>query len=324
MKRLLPPGVRGFIWRQLNAGLHRLETAGEAAAARPLPSPPVFIIGAPRSGSTLLYQTIVEAFDIGYLSNQHCRFYGAPSLVERWLFPRLERTAPDYTSTHGRIQGRTAPSECGEFWYQFFPREPQAVTTMPMAKQRALHAAIYRLIVAAGRPFLFKNLMNSLRLLPLARALPEALFIVIHRDSLANARSLLVARKRTYGDYAPWWSARPAIVKELEALPPHQQVAEQIIAIYQGINAARETIGPERFLDLSYEIFCRDVSGSLGRIDQFFAGQDAPLQRRNASTPARFPISTGGALEPDLEDALRTCLTSRQHRLPDSSPHAHD
>ncbi len=321
MNRPAPVSIREHIWLYLNTSMHRLETT-DAAATTPLPWPPVFIIGAPRSGSTLLYQILVEAFDVGYLSNLHCRFYGGPSFIERWIFPRLARPIPDYTSSHGRIRGRTAPSECGEYWYQFFPREPQAVTAIPEAKQRGLRTAIRKLIIAAKRPFFFKNLMNSLRLLPLAQALPEARFIVIHRDPLANARSLLMARKRIYDDYNRWWSARPANVHELERLPPHQQVVEQIITIHQGIDAARTAIGARSFLDVGYETFCQDVHGGLDQIAHFFATQGAPLTLRPDSIPETFPVSTGGQLEPALENALASYLNSQQNRLPSSQPDA--
>ncbi len=314
MKRMIPRRWRRSFWLYLNTVLAKLETLEDGDNA--LPHPPIFIIGAPRSGSTLLYQTLVEALDVGYLSNLHCRFFGAPALVERWLFPHIARPATDFSSEYGRTRGHTAPSECGDFWYRFFPHQPQAVTSIPAPKARAMRAAIAHLIVAAQRPFLFKNLINSLRLLPLARVLPEASFIVIHRDPLANARSLLIARKRAYGDYRPWWSARPAQIEDIEHLPPHQQVVEQIIAIHEAINAARLIIGPQRFLDIQYEHFCEDVQSSLERISHFLFAQGAsPLARRPGAVPAHFPISSGGVLEPDLEDALRAYVEAQRDRL---------
>ncbi len=309
------PSLRRRLLSALNRGLHAWDVRARSSPPAPLPHPPIFIIGAPRSGSTLLYQTLVEALDVGYLSNLHCRFFGAPALVERWLFPHIARPALDFTSEYGRTRGRTAPSECGDFWYRFFPHRPQAVTSIPASKERTLRVAIAHLIVAARRPFLFKNLINSLRLLPLARALPEASFIVVHRDPLANARSLLVARKRIHGDYRPWWSARPAQVADLERLPPHQQVVEQIIAIHEAIDAARPIIGPQRFLDIQYESFCQDVQSSLARINHFLSARGASLARRPGGIPTHFPISSGGTLEPDLEDALRAYVAAQQGRL---------
>ena len=38
---------------------------------KPLRHPPIFILGAPRSGSTLAIQIITSAFDLSYISNQH-------------------------------------------------------------------------------------------------------------------------------------------------------------------------------------------------------------------------------------------------------------
>ena len=49
---------------------------------RPLRYPPIFIVGPPRSGTTLVYQALIEYLDVGYLSNFHGWFWGAPSWVE--------------------------------------------------------------------------------------------------------------------------------------------------------------------------------------------------------------------------------------------------
>jgi len=39
-------------------------------------APPIFIIGAPRTGSTLLIQSIAGSFDIGFLANAHAFLSG--------------------------------------------------------------------------------------------------------------------------------------------------------------------------------------------------------------------------------------------------------
>src|SRR5439155_14834089 len=96
----------------LNTILDRLETASSASADEPLRHPPIFIVGPPRTGSTLLYQLVAARFDVGYLSNRHCRLYGAPSRVER----RHETEATlELTSRYGRTTSPNAPSECAEY-----------------------------------------------------------------------------------------------------------------------------------------------------------------------------------------------------------------
>ena len=90
---------------------------------------------------------------------------------------------------------------------------------------------------AAGRPLVFKNLYCSLRLEPIAHALPEALFVVMHRDQIENARSILAGRMRRSGDYAAWWSAEPPGIEEIRRLSPVRQVVEQLRA--RGLGSAR-------------------------------------------------------------------------------------
>ena len=41
---------------------------------KPLKHQPVFIIGAPRTGSTILYQTLTNELDILYINNLTCKF----------------------------------------------------------------------------------------------------------------------------------------------------------------------------------------------------------------------------------------------------------
>ena len=109
--------ARARAFRIANRVLDRYETR---AGAPELSHTPILILGAPRSGSTLLYQSMVERFDVAYISNRHCRWHGAPSLVER-RFGGARHVAT-YASRHGAEAGATAPSECGGYWYRFFRR----------------------------------------------------------------------------------------------------------------------------------------------------------------------------------------------------------
>jgi len=239
---------------------------------------------------------------VGYISNRHCRLYGAPSRVER----RHETEATlELTSRYGRTTSPNAPSECAEYWYRFFRRSPQYVPReeMPEGQSRRLRASVRALGEAAGKPVLFKNLVCAVRLEPIADALPEAVFVRIRRDLLATATSLLAGRKALFGDYGRWWSTEPPEVERLGALPPHEQVVEQIRAIDALIDRAREEIGLNRFCDLSYESLCEDAPATLSEI--------AALAERNGfnlaprmEVPSRFDRSTPDPIDPDLHERL--------------------
>ena len=300
--------ARARLRKALNRCLHTLEVRlGRRWADEPLPHRPIFVIGAPRSGSTLLYQLLTDRFDVGYLANGHARRPGAPSLVERrrGLAGRRRGELGDYRSSFGGTDGELGPSECGPFWYRFFPRRPHYVPAdaFPAASRRQLRAAVGAFVEACGRPVVYKNLYNTARIDAIAAALPEALFIAIHRDLAANARSLLDGRLHVAGSPEAWWSVEPPGVEHLRRLPAHEQVVEQIRALDDLVARVEASIGPERVLHVVYEDICADPRGQLERIAAFAAAHGCKLGERG-EVPASFPRRDGGTLPAELEDAL--------------------
>jgi LPS sulfotransferase NodH len=288
--------------RALNHALDRLDTRS-GGDPRPLEQPPVFIVGAPRSGSTLLYQLLVEVLEVGYLSNRHCRLWGSPALVERLARPS-RATSHTYDSSHGGTTGAGAPSECGEYWYRYFRRRPHYVPLAEAdpARLRALRASVRRLGAAAGRPLLFKNLYCTLRLEPIAAALPEAAFLLIRRDLVDNAHSILEARKRIHGDYDAWWSAEPPEIERLRTLPPEVQAVEQVRTVEAAVERAR-VASPDRFLELRYEELCDDPRAAVDEVEAFLAGLGIPVSRRNIA-PESFQQRTGIRIDSPLYERL--------------------
>jgi hypothetical protein len=285
--RLVPRFARRHSVNALNRALSGIELRKAVAAEIPLSHPPGCLVGAPRSGSTLLYQLIVVRFDVGYLSNLHCRLYGAPALVERMAGRRLEPPAV-FSSDHGRTDGLAAPSECGPYWYRFFRKSPQHVPLQEAdaAALRNLRASVRALGDAAGRPVVFKNLLNSLRLEPLSEAFPEAIFLVVHRDLADNVASILSARRSVRGDEAAWWSAEPPDVDRLRGRPPEAQAEGQVRGIHALIDSAKQRLGADRFLDVAYEHLCADTHAVLSEISAFASGHGLELALRRPVPPS--------------------------------------
>ena len=281
-----------FVWarslRGLNKGLAALETRRDGSGETPLPQKPIFVVGAPRSGSTLLYQLLVVRFDVAYLANLHCRFFGAPAFVERAVGKRL-RPPGDFTSRFGSTRGLAAPSECGPYWYRFFRKSPQHVSLAEAdpAQLERLRESVRAFAIAAGRPLVFKNLVNSVRLAPLAEALPEALFVFVRRDEADTAASILAGRRTVHADESEWWSVEPPQLERLRTLPPEEQVLEQVRAIESLVEETKEEIGHDRFLDLRYEDVCADTHRALASVAAFAERHGVALRVRR-DVPARF------------------------------------
>lgn len=291
--RQVPRFARRQSVTALNRALGRIERRTPVAGETPLRHPPVFIVGAPRSGSTLLYQLIVVGFDVGYLSNLHCRLFGAPALVERVAGRRFEPPAV-FSSDHGRTNGLFAPSECGPYWYRFFRKSPQYVPLeeADSGALRDLRASVRALGEASGRPLVFKNLLNSLRLEPLGAAFPEAIFLVVRRDLADNVSSILAARRNVRGDEAAWWSVEPPGVDQLRGQPPEAQAAGQVHGIHELIDSAKERLGADRFLDIAYEDLCADTQAVLSEISGFASSHGLELAVRRP-VPPHFEAKRG-------------------------------
>jgi hypothetical protein len=267
----------------------------------PLTHRPIFIVGAPRSGSTLLYQLMVDHYDVGYLANAHCRWPGGPSIVERRERVLANRpVAGDYTSTYGATSGDAGPSECGAYWYRFFPRTPHHVEQLPEETLAQIRASVRAFGDVVGRPLVYKNLYATVRMRPLAAALPEALFISISRDVVANSHSLLEGRRKNLGSYDEWFSVEPPGIEQLRSLPAHEQVLGQIRALEELIESDAQTIGADRFHHVSYEALCADAHGELARIGAFVQQHGTELAVR-ADVPSTFPA---GGTSVRIDEAL--------------------
>jgi hypothetical protein len=239
----------------------------------PIPFAPVFILGAPRCGSTLLSQLITQCLEVGYFSNFHAQLYGSPALAERLRPKALSGHQSDYASQHGVTRGWHAPSENAAFWYRFFRRTPAYVplAEMPEANGRAFRRSIGRFIGVCKSPVVLKNLYAALRLEVIQHYLPEARFIVLHRNLSHNATSVLNGRYKVFGNYHRWWSVEPPNVDRIRQLNPAKQVVAQINAIYQLIETAerRTPSNPHQFFHLNYEDLCADPGNELRKINAF-------------------------------------------------------
>ncbi|XOF34041.1 MAG: sulfotransferase [Candidatus Electrothrix sp. YB6] len=279
-------------------------------ADEPLRHPPIFILGPPRSGSTLMIQVITDALDVGYISNRHCRWFGAPALAEYLYHPLSNKPLSDYRSNHGTTCGAYAPAECGSWWYRFFRRNPPYVTSddVDPIKMQEFRCSIAALTNALDKPVLFKNLYASLRIQPIAKYIPESLFIVIHRNEVDNGHSLLEARYKSFKNYTPWFSVEPHGIKEIINLPPYKQVIEQIRHIHMVINQdmQRVDISPKRRFDLNYEKFCYNPSEKINAIQSFLESHGCRTTRRSYSIPEHFNRRNEIRIDQKLYQAMKS------------------
>lgn len=235
--------------------------------------PPLFILGLPRSGTTLVYQYLVHRLELAYFTNGVGRFPGAPCLVSGYQRIRHGDYHSDFRSEYGVVAGPNAPREAGSFWGTYFDLEEYSVAvrggSLAESRLRSTVGLVERMF--GGRHFVNKNVKHMLWLPALARIFPEARFLVVHRNLLDVGLSLLEGRRRFAPERDGWWSVRPPGYRNLSALPLSDQIAAQVLGLDSKLRADTGRLAGERTLSVEYEAFCRDpeelveiVCASLG------------------------------------------------------------
>lgn len=258
---------------------------------------PVFIIAAPRSGSTLLYETLAcsPAFnsfggEAHWLVEDHAALRpGAPGVDSNRL------TAADAT-----------------------PELRRAIREAALARLRGPDGQA----PAEGAPLLEKTPKNALRVPFLKSVFPDARFIFLWRDPRENLGSIIeawrsggwVTYKALPGWDGPWSLLLPSGWQALDGAPPETVAAWQWRSANQTALEDLQQLPPEDWTSVAYHDFLADPEGVTRRLCAFAGAPfDPALQARVAS---KLPLSrhTHTAPAPDKwrrhEEAILRVLPS--------------
>ena len=254
---------------------------GQAAAAALAPfrdriERPIFIVSNPRSGSTLLFETLAQApglYTVG--GESHFQIEGIPALTPAehgWASNRL--TAEDATDA-------SVEQLAGIFYQQLRDRDG--------------HAA------EGPVRMLEKTPKNALRVPFFDAAWPDATFVYLYRDARQTLSSMLEAwrsgRFRTYPQL-PGWTGLPWSLlltpgwEKLNGLPPREVVPRQWVATTDRLLDDLAKLPRERVRVINYADFVKSpqasmevLTGSLGLAWDRSLEQDLPLSAYTVSRP---------------------------------------
>ncbi len=255
-----------------------LRATGGFLPRKPPPRAPIFVIGTPRSGTSMLFDLLNRSPEVASLDAESHLLWEAfhPDADPAWTSHRIE---------------------------------PSAVTRR---ERRALSWALDRI---AGRVrYLDKDPRNCFRIPYLLELFPDARFVFIRRDGRAVVSSLITGW-RSAGAMAPGTPVRrPLRVDGYEgttwryAVPPGweeyasghtlaQVCAFQWVSAVEAVLDAKPFVEEDRWTDVAYEDLARDPGPTLERllarldlsIDPRVTTYAASLDRRpvRAVTPPR-------------------------------------
>lgn len=234
---------------------------------------PLFIIGPPRTGSTLLYQLIACHFKVCYFSNLMTRFPKSPVSLSKAL-SLIQGCNPQYgfESRYGETAGWKSPNQGIPIWFRWFPRDHSYVEKGVLSRQvlNEMRNTVLLIQKIFNAPFVNKWQANTVRMLPISEALPEALFIRIKRDPALTAQSILHGRRTMLNNEKEWFSTRPRKYETIRDKDILEQVCEQVFCIEEDIDHDSRTIGEDKFITVPYEDLCRSPRRVMDRIKDFY------------------------------------------------------
>ncbi|HVY82043.1 MAG TPA: sulfotransferase [Steroidobacteraceae bacterium] len=244
---------------------------------------PIFIIAAPRSGSTLLFETLAVSEQLHTLGGE------GHELIEG--LRELQPGAPGVDSN--RLDAGHASVAVREDIIQQMLREARDAHGRSPAP-------------AASIRFLEKTPKNALRIPFLDRIFPDARFIVLWRDPRENLGSIIDAwrsgRWKTYNglpDFdGPWSLLLPPGWRTMNGRPLEEIAAFQWDSTYRIVLDDLAAIAPQRWTSVSYGELLADTAATIRRLCEFarieFDGALAqhvtrplPLSRYTLTPPAR-------------------------------------
>jgi uncharacterized protein (TIGR03032 family) len=247
-------------------------------------SRPVFIVAAPRSGSTLLFETLLKSPD----------FYTVGGEAHGY-FERFDVLKPAKTSWRSnRVSAEAANGDL-----------PELLESVLLTDLRNRDGKLVPASIAPFR-FLEKTPKNALRIPFLNAVFHDALFIYLYREPRDNVSSIIDAWRSggfvTYPDLPDWKVADEALSwslalvpgwRELIGKPLSQIAAAQWARVNETILDDLAAIDRNRWTSVAYHDFLRDPQREIERLctfagvawDQSLNHVALPLSRHTLTAP---------------------------------------
>ena len=252
---------------------------------------PVFIVAAPRSGSTMLFEILQQNIQLWTIGDE--------SHVEIESIRQLHPASHQYESN--ALAGDDATPQVVDRLVTSFTRKMQnsqgTLLSMMPPETRPL-----------GLRFLEKTPKNALRIPFLKEIFPSALFIFLHRDPRQNVGAIIDAWKSgrfvTYPDLPGWpglpWSLLlPAGWREFKNRPLVDIAAHQWQYTNRTILKELENIPETHWCAVSYDSLIINRGTEVRRLCEF---ADIPFgPRMMALCEQPFPLSKYTLSKPDPE-----------------------
>jgi len=239
----------------------------------------VFLLGAGRSGTTLLYKLLSAHRDVAYLSNYLRIFPEWPLLanLQRLLnnFPDLKRNTwfdeqgNAYYNRQWLHSIVPTPSECESVYASCgIPSVPTEDYCLSPDNVNCLRERFKRILHASGAQVLLsKRTANNRRIPILNQIFPNAKYIHLVRDGRAVAHSLLYVK--WWNDHVLYWTGKSPRQMIAEGADPLELAAQQWVEEMYSIEQGIALLQKDQVFEVKYDELLKDPCDQLQRILDF-------------------------------------------------------
>lgn len=288
--------------------------------------PPTFIVGPPRTGSTLTMQLIAQALPVCFFTNLTSYSYkmaGAPlpyvsALVGHYFGG--DSRIDDYRSTEGRMEGLSSPTEGTSIWEFYFGTRRAPVKSGELSKeqQRMLFQAVSSVEGVYGLPFIQKSINLTLRVRALSEIFPSALFIQMKRNQIDVVQSLY--RVRTKSAKGEYFGPKPTKhCRDRGDAKLIEETCEQVYLIEKSLACDWEALGKNRFMSVCYRDMCAKPIEQIKHIADFLSDNGVPVKPEK-KVPRRFQRSHGRKVSEDVFSRIVARL-EELYKRDEGAPH---
>jgi hypothetical protein len=251
---------------------------------------PLFVVGAPRSGTSLLYKLLCLHPEAAWISNWSRRLPGVAAVAV------LNRVAPRFPATRRSVWFGSDTANAYVYgrrralWERLYPMPVEGEPVYQHCGLRAAdpsggrtedeQAACLRGAFAGlrrftgGRVVISKRIANNQRIPSLVAAFPEARFVHLVRDGRAVAYSL--SRVDWWDDGVVWWYGDTPRRWRERGGDPWELVATHWVRELTSVGEGLHAVAPEQQLELRYEELISEPVAVLRRTTHFAGLSEDP------------------------------------------------
>ena len=237
--------------------------------------PIILVLGGSRSGTTLMYQTLVQYLPVGYFSNFIASFKRSPLTAYKLFKTFIPKSKTTFESYFGSVQGFGGPNDGFAFWNRWLGADrnnvPKEISAGAKSDMKRFFNAWLEI---TNKPFINKNNRNSLCAPMFAEVFDNVFFIEIYRNPIFVAQSIILSRRIVQGDAKIGWGLLSTDSKESkDPLAYIDDICNQVHQVNQVIAENRKKMDPKRYFRIGFEEFCENPGAFVQIIGREVLGQ---------------------------------------------------